>query len=151
MRFCFYSPFEHLVPLQVSLLEGLVWFPSDDAGWLKGKVLGAPRGSAEKATVTIEVVPRKFSADIAGQQHSGVPVAHLLPVSELDDPDIVSDVLDLHNVHDAAVFDTLRLRYFNDLIYTQARSPRCCLFSAAFPIAHGRSNRRTRAQAGVHR
>jgi myosin heavy subunit len=97
-----------------------VWFPSEDVGWLKGRVIGAPFGDPGKQVVNIEIAARKFSADVAGQQYANIPVSSLLPVSELDDPDIIADVLDLHNVHDAAVFDTLRLRYFHDRIYTQA-------------------------------
>ncbi len=50
-----------------------------------------------------------------------VALGDLLPVSELDDDTgSIGDVLQLQVLHDAAVFETLRLRYFDDKIYTQA-------------------------------
>jgi myosin heavy subunit len=107
--------------LQAALLEGFVWAASDDCGWVKGKVASSPPADCgPNSVVEISLVPRKHSSDAAGRRIS-VALGDLLPVSELDDDTgSIGDVLQLQVLHDAAVFETLRLRYFDDKIYTQA-------------------------------
>ena len=81
----------------------------------------SPSGDySPSSVVEIALVPRKYSSDSAGRRIS-VALGDLLPVSELDDDTgSIGDVLQLQVLHDAAVFETLRLRYFDDKIYTQA-------------------------------
>ncbi len=98
-----------------------MWAASDEFGWVKGKVVSAPSADYNPSSVVdISLVPRKHSQDAAGRRVS-VALGDLLPVSELDDDTgSIGDVLQLQVLHDAAVFETLRLRYFDDKIYTQA-------------------------------
>mmetsp|Transcript_8728 Transcript_8728/g.20024 ORF Transcript_8728/g.20024 Transcript_8728/m.20024 type:complete len:1539 (+) Transcript_8728:166-4782(+) len=102
---------------KLNLHEGsIVWAATEEYGWAKCKVL-----SVGPDDVDIELLARKHVENQAGKRVKGVLFNDLLPVSELDD-DVseIGDVLDLQVLHDAAVYETLRLRYFEDKIYTQA-------------------------------
>eukprot|EP00286_Rhodomonas_abbreviata_P017229 CAMPEP_0181329374 /NCGR_PEP_ID=MMETSP1101-20121128/23272_1 /TAXON_ID=46948 /ORGANISM="Rhodomonas abbreviata, Strain Caron Lab Isolate" /LENGTH=678 /DNA_ID=CAMNT_0023438439 /DNA_START=88 /DNA_END=2121 /DNA_ORIENTATION=+ len=101
---------------KMNLHEGsLVWAASEDLGWVKGKVT-----RMEPDVVEVELVHRKHAEKDVGKRIT-VGKDNLLPVSELDDDvGAIGDVLDLQVLHDAAVYETLRLRYFDDKIYTQA-------------------------------
>ena len=100
----------------MTLLDGgVIWAASEEHGWLRGRIL-----SVGGSTVDVQSIARPFAEEAAGIKFT-VSLDDLLPVSELDDDaNAYGDVLDLQVLHDAAVYETLRLRYFNDHIYTQA-------------------------------
>jgi len=100
----------------MTLLDGgSVWAASEEHGWIRGKVV-----KVDKDKIEIRSVARPFAEETGGKMCT-VSLDDLLPVSELDeDESAMGDVLNLQVLHDAAVFETLRLRYFNDRIYTQA-------------------------------
>eukprot|EP00960_Hanusia_phi_P029058 747751-Hanusia_phi.AAC.1 len=100
----------------MALLDNtLVWAACEDFGWVRGKIIKVGSGD-----VDVQLSDRLHATGHAGVVMK-VPYDDLLPVSELDeDPEAIGDVLDLQVLHDAAVFETLRLRYFADKIYTSA-------------------------------
>ena len=101
---------------ELTLMDGgLVWAASEELGWIRGKITSVSGDQVEVVSVA-----RPFVDDKVGVKYQ-VGLGDLLPVSELDDDACAyGDVLNLQVLHDAAVFETLRLRYFNDRIYTQA-------------------------------
>jgi len=107
----------------VAILDGgILWASSDELGWVKAKVVdGNKRVTVDGLEgIQVTVLERKHSKEDTGRTIS-VALVDLLPISELDEgTELVGDVLDLQVLHDASVFETLRLRYFEDKIYTQA-------------------------------
>jgi len=94
---------------------GMVWGASEEVGWIRGKIV-----KVVGTRVQIQSIARPFADEKAGLVYA-MTLDDLLPVSELDDDaNAYGDVLNLQVLHDAAVFETLRLRYYNDRIYTQA-------------------------------
>jgi myosin-5 len=115
MRWCFVLALNDILLWLCQMDGGVVWAASEELGWIRGKII-----KVDGQNVEIQSVQRPHADDKPGVRYK-VTLDDLLPVSELDDDaSVYGDVLNLQVLHDAAVYETLRLRYFNDQIYTQA-------------------------------
>lgn len=89
----------------------LVWIPDIDQAFLPATVL-----SVQGATVTVECTS-KVCLDTLRLQTVSIPVINILPGFPADQLD-QTDLIQLPELHEAAVLESLKLRYSGNKIYT---------------------------------